>query len=407
MEWLDFSFGLSPYAYNGSQHTNTDGVDVVVILEDAAGKQTILYRRSLNPAAFGYDQGTQSGTVKLPDNAPGRIILLITAGPNNDPTCDWAYWKSVSGEHAPLHLTFRGRPVRPEIHETAFGQSFIDFHAKQVVLVHTPSRFVFRLQPGMYYLTGSLGLLDSAWNKDKKTRGVAFAITHIAGDGTRKTLYTRTLEPATVASDRGVQHFSVQLPLDGRLELTTTAAHDKDNSYGYAFWQELAAGDFPATIAYDGRELTALNATGTFGFTYIDEQGANVLFAHPSSQIVYLAPPDASRLEGVLGVLRRAYTGTNTTDGAIFIVECEAENGTRKRNLPALAQSAGCPGRSRKDSLRRRSATRSGPVILSSVRNLRLRRTVRLPGATGTTFVLRLQNQFSNSGLFRLPCPCH
>jgi Dolichyl-phosphate-mannose-protein mannosyltransferase len=329
MEWLDFSFGLSPLSYDLNRSPKTDGVEVLVIFEEQTGKQTVLYRRYLDPVVVGADQGTQTGAAKLPDNTPGRIILMITPGHHNDPTCDWAYWKSVSGEHDPIRLIYRGTRFRMESHQSTSAGNWMDFHTKRVALVRAPSQFFFRLQPGMHYLTGNFGLPDEAWNKEQKTQGTVFTVTHVADDGVRTVLYRRTLEPATNATDHGLQSFNTKVPSSGQLEFATAAAHD-DNSSCDAFWDDLVVGDLPATISYHDQEIVAVNATATFGFISIKEQGSDVLFAHPSSEIVYAVPPGATRLDGAIGLLSSAYSGANKSDGATFIVEFETEAGVRK-----------------------------------------------------------------------------
>ncbi len=343
MEWLDFSFGLSPLSYDLSRSPKTDGVEVLVIFEEQAGKQTVLYRRYLDPVVEGADQGLQTGSARLPDNTPGRIILMITPGHHNDPTCDWAYWKSLSGEHDPIRLIYRGTPVRMESQKIASAGNWTDFPAKRVALVRAPSQFVFRLQPGMHYLTGNFGLPDEAWNAGEKTQGTVFTVTHIADDGVRTVLYRRTLEPATSATDRGLQPFNTKVPFTGRLEFATAAAHDDDRLCD-AFWDDLVVGDFPATITYHDQQIAAVHANATFGFISIKEQGSDVLFAHPSSQIAYPVPPGANRLEGTIGLLSSAYSGANKSDGATFIVEFETEAGARKEIFRRALNPRDVPG---------------------------------------------------------------
>jgi hypothetical protein len=213
--------------------------------------------------------------------------------------------------------------------QAASAGNWTDFHEKRVALVSAPSRFAFRLQPGMHYLTGNFGLPEEAWNNGKKTQGTVFTVTHVAEDGVRTVLYRRALEPATNATDRGLQSFDTKVPFTGQLEFATVAAHD-DSSLCNAFWDNLVVGDLPATISFHDQQIVAVNATATFGFMSVKEQDSDVLFAHPSSQIVYAVPSGATRLDGTIGLLGSAYSGANKSDGATFIVEFETEAGDRK-----------------------------------------------------------------------------
>jgi hypothetical protein len=100
---VTFSYGLDERAYadeNGQRRS--DGIGVAIDFEPAGGGQTQrLFDRLLDPFAHPADRGLQTNRVTLPPGLAGRLVFLITPGPQNNTSFDWAYWAEIRGEPAP------------------------------------------------------------------------------------------------------------------------------------------------------------------------------------------------------------------------------------------------------------------------------------------------------------------
>ena len=90
---LSFGFGLRDGAYTGVGHTA--GVDFTLDAVWASGRRERLWERFLDPVAQAGDRGTQAAVVRLPAEAPQRLILHTGAGPAKDYRWDWSYLSRV------------------------------------------------------------------------------------------------------------------------------------------------------------------------------------------------------------------------------------------------------------------------------------------------------------------------
>ncbi len=335
MHSLTFSFGIMPGAYDGSYPQKTDGYEVQVNFADDNGQVTNLFKRIYDPTNNGRDKMIQTETVVLPSGRPGRIVLTMDPGKLNDPAYDWTFWKSLSAERTPLRIEFRGQPVFPLALDAPLGVSEMGMGRRQVVMIHMPAQAEFPLRAGMNELAGEFGMLDQTWKNEQKTAGAVFEIIHVRADGQLATLFSRTIDPAGNARDRGLQFFRIKLPspAEGRLRFVTRPLHPPNNSFGYTYWHHLVAGDFIATLRFEEREINSLASEAKNGFSLQTEDGQPVLLAHAPSNLVFPIEPEARRLSGAFGLMHGAYTGQGTADGATFIVEFEDAAGTRTELL--------------------------------------------------------------------------
>jgi hypothetical protein len=98
---IAFNFGILEGAYGPEQQHPTDGVELQVTFQPYHGAPQRLYTRSLNPRLVGADRGPQPVEVALPDSQPGQIMIVISPGPNSDPTCDWSFISNLAGAASP------------------------------------------------------------------------------------------------------------------------------------------------------------------------------------------------------------------------------------------------------------------------------------------------------------------
>ena len=343
---IDFTFGMFAGSFDGSNPQKTDGVDVSVFFEDDQGKQTQLYRRRVDPVEQAEDQKPITGHANLPGLAGGKLLFLITAGPMNIPAFDWSYWSSIEGAPPYFTINFSGQLVIPTELKAKFGVSLIDYQKRKVLLAHAPSQVTLRQAANMVEFTGEFGLLDTAWNGPKQSGGAIFEIEQVRADGTVNPLFSRTLNPARVPGDRGVQTFSVTIPPSpgASLHLITRQAEPTDNSFNYTFWHGLAIAEFPATLPFEGKPIRSLHSDAVNGFANMDEDGARVLFAHAPSELVFPLEAAATQLTGTIGLIRGAYTGQGETEGAQFIVAVETADGKHRELFRRYLNPRAVPG---------------------------------------------------------------
>ena len=85
------------------------------------------------------------------------------------------------------------------------------------------------------YVTGvdaAFGIRDGAWQAGNQIHGVTFRILEESPDGKRAELWSRTLQPLTVAADRGLQHVLVPLPSPAKRLIFETAGFGRRYALG-------------------------------------------------------------------------------------------------------------------------------------------------------------------------------
>jgi hypothetical protein len=343
---IEFEYGLDDVLAREPNRWKSDGVDVAVHFENAAGQNQVLFNRHLDARIYPGDQGLQKQKVLLPLNEPGRITVWVSPGHESDASADWAYVKSVRGLGAPFTLTFRDQKISATRIDSPFGASFFNEKGEEVLMLHAPSEIEFNLRPGMRRLAGIFGLLPSAWNGPKGSAGAIFEIWHVPPTGEPKLLHGQLVDPVHNPGHRGHQPFQVDLPqsAEGRIRLVARPSHPEDNSFNHTYWGALQALEFHAKITTPGEPLAESQIEARFGYGEMIEDRRKVLFAHAPSEIVFPLPRGLRRLAGEFGLLANAYSGPEATEGSRFIVEWENAAGQRtvvwQRDLDPQATSA-------------------------------------------------------------------
>lgn len=309
----------------------TDGIDFAIEFESSKGKKTMLHRRRLDARFNANDRGVQKVSVSLPLDEPGCIILWFSPGSMSDSSSDWASLLAVRGQGAPLSILFRGQPVSATRFETPYGFAPFEDEQVKVLMVHAPSTVELPLLPGMFHLTGVLGLMPTAWSGPKGSAGAVFEIWHLPVGGEPTKLFTQLVDAVHNKNHRGPQRFSVQLPqpASGSIRLVTRPAHAEDNAFNYTYWGELVAGKFPAALATPGQPVPYSEIEARYGYNVLGEAGKDVTFVHAPSRMAFDLPRPFARLRGEIGLTESAYSGDQPTAGARFLVEHEDSSGRR------------------------------------------------------------------------------
>lgn len=239
---IEITYGLRPESYERDSAQKTDGVDVVVLFEPETGRPIQLLRRELRPISSGVDQGEQTIRLTIPGHQPGRLILLMTEGPQSNPAFDWAYWKHLRARRSGLAIRTPQGWIAPEKLEAGLGISRIEFHAQPVMMVHAPARLTYPAPPTGGRLNGRFGLLDESWSGNGRSEGAVFEVLHINAAGQTRPLWQHTLRPFDNPADRGAHDFSVELPAEtgAQLVLVTRPANPQNNAFNFTFWHDLA-----------------------------------------------------------------------------------------------------------------------------------------------------------------------
>lgn len=239
---LEFSFGLAPESYERKSAQRTDGIDVLVQFEDRQGRLTQLFRRELRPITEGNDQGPQRGHVVLPLFEAGRLHLLISAGPFSNPAFDWSYWKDLRGLRSGVALRTASGWIGPLRHSTPFGLARVGDGPAEVTLAHAPTELTYPLPAEGGRLRGDYGMLESSWSGQDRSVGAIIEVRFTTPTGETRTLWERTLRPATETADRERLQLDVEVPRsDGRatLTLSTRPADPNNNAFNHTYWANL------------------------------------------------------------------------------------------------------------------------------------------------------------------------
>jgi len=93
---LKGQMGILKEAYSKTNTSPTDGVSFEVIVGDAGEAKTI-FSRLLNPLANNEDRGIVAFTTeKFTLKKPTSVTLHTGAGPQNNSSSDWSFWRNIS-----------------------------------------------------------------------------------------------------------------------------------------------------------------------------------------------------------------------------------------------------------------------------------------------------------------------
>jgi 4-amino-4-deoxy-L-arabinose transferase-like glycosyltransferase len=344
MNSLAFAYGIEEAALAREPPNHTDGVEVVVQTEDAAGRLTQIYRFHFDREIARRAGGQTVGYTPLPKGGPGRLILLMTPGPAFDPAYDWSYWLWIRAARSPITLLAGDHPRYPVRLESPAEPRQTEFNGKFITVTEAPAAIDFATSPDLDELSGGFGLLDTSWLGQEMTTPVDFVISVVKPDGRETKVLERTLDPAHKPDDRGTQPFQFRLPqpLAGMLRFSARTKAGATNVH--AFWSGLHVTLLRTALQTPDGQIPADPASeGRFGFLNSVEDGRNCLVAHAPASLVYPWHDGMNRLTGEYGLISAAYT-KNETEGVVFVVEVQEANGTHRelfrRHLAPMSRKA-------------------------------------------------------------------
>ncbi|MDI1250143.1 MAG: glycosyltransferase family 39 protein [Lacunisphaera sp.] len=344
MNSLAFAYGLEEAAIAKDPPAYTDGIEAVVQVEDAAGRITPVYRRFTSHLDARPTRGQLHGYTPLPPGDGGRIILLITPGPQFNAAFDWSYWRWIRADTTPLALLVEDAVLPPVRLETPGAPRQAEFNGSFITVTGAPATIDFPAQPHLSELTGRFGLLDTAWTGPVQAGPVRFAVELVGPEGGTTVLFERSLDPARAAEDRGEQKFLFRLPqpLAGLLRFSVRPG--KNPAQAHAFWSGLSANRLRTSLQWGEDKIPArADSAGLHGFLNTEDEGRVCLVAHAPATLAYDWQEGLVRLTAEYGLMSAAYT-QNETEGVVFVIEAEDAGGARhelfRRHLAPLTQPA-------------------------------------------------------------------
>jgi len=331
MNSLAFAYGIDELALAQEATRGTDGVEVVVQVEERDGRIIPVYRHYLDRELARRAGGHTVEYTPLPPGEHARIILLLTPGPLSDVAFDWSYWLWIRADASPLALLAGATSRYPQRLETATPLRQTEFNGSFVTTVGAPATIEFGATPELGELSGWFGLHDTSWLGTKKTGPVDFLIELVRANGERKRIFASRLDPANRSDDRGVRPFRVALPqpVDGVLCFSTRA--QSEPALAEAFWGGLQATTLDFALHGEGIEVPPSGRSHSdFGYQAVTLDGEPSIFAHVSSSLVYPWRAEMRTLEAAYGLLPGAYAEGQVSDGAQFVVEVEEATGARR-----------------------------------------------------------------------------
>jgi hypothetical protein len=238
MHRLKGTYGLLPSAWNGPRGSAGATFEIWHLPPQGAGRR--LFQVRLNPVHIPADRGPRAFDVELPKPAEGIIRLVTLPTHPQDNSFNHTYWASLTAEEFQASIATPRLPLPHEQITAPNGYNELTQDGQIVTYAHAPSEIVFPRPAALRRLTGSCGLLASAYSEKEATEGARFSIEGEYPDGRRAELWSRELDPQTRAADRGFIPFSVVVP-DGAVRLIFRADARPGHGFNRAwtFWHDL------------------------------------------------------------------------------------------------------------------------------------------------------------------------
>lgn len=135
----------------------------------------------------------------------------------------------------------RGRVAPAEV-LSSYGAGVELTAGRREFSLHAPAVLRYALPRGARLARGGFGLRPGAYAAENRfpTDGATFEIV-IGGGGTSRTVYSRTLKPATTPEDRGLQTFEAELPAaaGATLEFRITPGPSGNYASDWTYWSDL------------------------------------------------------------------------------------------------------------------------------------------------------------------------
>jgi hypothetical protein len=134
---------------------------------------------------------------------------------------------------------FKNFHPAPELCRFRFGYASGAIDNFPVVGAHPDSDLWIRPPTNAHEIVWEFGLDPKVYQPPTQSNGVTFIIDSEAPDGTTVKLFERTLDPARVSHDRGIQHEVIPLKVSPGQRLIFRTGPHGDYSYDWAYWKAI------------------------------------------------------------------------------------------------------------------------------------------------------------------------
>lgn len=186
------------------------------------GEYTVHLRKDLLPSALKALAGFPLGDVLLYQGQlakPGEKPPLI-------------FWVDQITDRS----VFAMMTPQPDKVIVPFGLGAEVIEGRPSFLAHTPTEIEIPVPSGAVHVSADFGLNPAAYDKSD---GVEFEVILLRPNGWRQKLFSRVIQPALLAGDRGRQTFNVETaaPMEGRLVFRTLPAGNPN--FDWAYWSRI------------------------------------------------------------------------------------------------------------------------------------------------------------------------
>ncbi len=110
---------------------------------------------------------------------------------------------------------------------------------RPVMIMHAPSNMIFDVPAGARSVQGDFGFVAGAYTNGGRTNGAQFTIYWTDG-GERRVLYERYLDPVSRLNDRGLQHFTANIPVGaGQVVMQIDPGPHGEYAYDWTGWTDI------------------------------------------------------------------------------------------------------------------------------------------------------------------------
>lgn len=208
---FQFECGYHPASLAQSEG---NGTQFLVELVAPDGTHRPLLSFLLDPANHPTDRQKQTKQVILPPfEAGSKLVVRTEAGFDNYNAWDWAYIARASFLRSPV-FTYRQFPGFNRTPDAAFSplSGYLGINNRRILILHAPAQLTYTLNEHEQRLRFSFGFAEGAYALGGQTNGAMFMVALHKPDGTKQTLFSRTLQPVSTPKDRGLQHANISLP---------------------------------------------------------------------------------------------------------------------------------------------------------------------------------------------------
>ncbi|MEO7412804.1 MAG: hypothetical protein ABIZ81_05560 [Opitutaceae bacterium] len=238
---------------------------------------------------------------------------------------------SQADEAALEAMTYLQHPTanRPRLAISTQETGITELFGEPITVVHAPGSITFPVERNDQQIVFSFGMMPQSYDPGE-TDGVEFIVEYLRENEPAQLLFSRLIQPHTVAKDRGMQTARVFFPpavVPGTVRIRTERGPSGNGAWDQSYVSHVQI----KTGGFDPRQLLGFSVPPESpGFpdpqpTTVDGREARNL--PPPHELKFRIPPGACFVTVGLGVLPAAYEGENHSDGIGYEIAVSTPDG--------------------------------------------------------------------------------